>query len=160
MTKKIQLSQGKFALVDDDDYEYLSKWKWHFHHGYACRNDEHYDKNGNRKPIRMHRVVMKTPEDMEVDHLNGETTDNRKSNLRNCFHNENMKNMKVHRNSISGYKGVTWWKIGKKWRARIRGNGKEISLGYYDNPESAAKAYDIAAKKYFGDFAFLNFPEE
>ena len=97
---------------------------------------------------------------MHVDHINGNPLDNRKSNLRICTNAENQRNRGVNKNNTSGYKGVCWAKQNKKWKARIKHNGKLIHLGYYKDKEEAARAYDKKAKELHGEYAYLNFPDE
>ena len=147
--KYIQLTQGKFALVDDEDFENVNHFKWFYEKsGYACRR-----KSG--RSIRMHRFITNAPENMEVDHINGNGLDNRQENLRICTHKENIRNAKVRKDNTSGYKGVYWHRLAKKWQARVFFNGKHISLGYFDTKDKAANAYNQAAKQYFGDFIRL-----
>jgi len=155
MTKSIPLSQGKFALVDDDMFDYLMQWKWSYRHGYA------YRKKGmpSRDNIHMHRVIMNTPDGMQTDHINGDGLDNRRANLRICTDVENKRNKGLISSNTSGYKGVSWNAPRKQYQAYIKVNNKVIFLGRYPEPESAGHAYDEAAKKYFGEFARLNFPE-
>ena len=154
--KEILLSQGRVALVDDDMFEYLNQWKWYCNNGgYATRNSTGL----HRTIIRMHREIMNTPNGMETDHINGNSLDNRKENLRVCTHSENMHNRKVRTHISSGYKGVHWHRHNKKWEAYIRIHSKRIFLGYFSDPAEAAHAYDKAAKNLFGEFARPNFPE-
>ena len=103
----------------------------------------------------MSRVIMNCPKGKEVDHKNGNTLDNRHSNLRVCTHQENCRNRRPNKNCVSSYKGVSWFK--GKWTAIINCNGKHRYLGRFKNEIDAAKAYDKAAKKAFGEFACLNF---
>lgn len=149
--KQIPLTKGYVALVDDEDFEYLSKFKWTVKIGrrtvYAVRHLE----------IPMHRVVIQVDDDKVVDHINRDGLDNRKKNLRTCTHLENRRNSTGKIGGTSKYKGVTWNKQHKKWKARVHINRKEIFLGYFKNEEDAAKAYDIKAKEMFGEYAFLNF---
>lgn len=154
MPSFIQLTQEMITLVDDNMFEYLNQWKWHYHQGYARRNTKI---NGKRKIISIHQIVMNTPDGFDTDHINGNKLDNRKENLRICTHEENTQNKNLSRDNISGYKGVNKRKKNGKWRARIIYKGKEISLGEYFFIEDAAKAYDIAAIEYFREFAKLNF---
>lgn len=109
------------------------------------------------KTTYMHRVIMNCPEGMQVDHINGNKKDNRRSNLRICSASQNMANRSKPSNNTSGYKGVGWRKSRCKWIASIRVNSNLYHLGSFDCKHQAALTYDIAAKKYFGEFADLNF---
>lgn len=163
MTKSIPLSKGRFALVDDDDYERLAKWTWHSaaSYGHAVRRKVVSELAPGEKKgaVWMHREVMNTPDGMITDHINGNPLDNRKENLRICTSLQNSRNARVRIDSISGYKGVSFRKDHQVWRARIQVDGKLIHLGHFRTPEDAARAYDEAAKEYFGEFAVLNFKE-
>ncbi len=156
--KEIQLTKGKVAIVDDADYEWLNQWKWHAGSGrgtiYALR------KSGKRpfmKTICMHRLIMNTPNGMEVDHINMNGLDNRRKNLRNCTRIQNARNVKILSTNHSGYKGVSWSKFANKWSAYINIDGKKSHLGYFCIVQDAARAYDKAAKEFFGEFARTNF---
>lgn len=155
----IPLTRGLYALVDNEDYERLSKYKWCAHKsGYA-----YYAKRatpiqeGKRRTILMHREVLGLPKGAEADHRNGCSLDNRKTNLRPATRSENNYNQFPRKNVSSRYKGVGWYKPLKKWRARIQFNKKVIHIAYFDDEVKAAKAYDRAAKKLFGEFAKTNF---
>lgn len=152
--KKIKLTKGQYALVDDDDFKYLNEVSWFYlEPGYAARSIRQ-----GTKIIKqlMHRVIMNTPKGLEVDHINENKLDNRRQNLRNCLVRENRRNRKSLRNNTSGYKGVCWYKKSKKWVAKISFNGKRYHLGYFDDIIKAAKAYNNAALKYHKEFAALN----
>ena len=146
--------KGKFALVDDEDYEELMKYRWNVSSkGYATRGKV---EDGVYKMIRMHRVIMKAGTVLFVDHINHNRLDNQKNNLRFCTHQENSMNQKKRKNATSKYKGVHWRKDIKKWRSRITINMKRICLGTFDSEIKAAKAYNAKAKELFGEFAHLN----
>jgi hypothetical protein len=149
--KKVPLTQGEFALVDDEDYVLVSQYKWHLHKGrktnYARIKNKHIC-------TTMHRMVLVNPEGL-VDHINGNGLDNRKENLRVCTNAQNIRNM-VKTSGSSKYKGVTWDKRCNKWAAAIWLNYKRIHLGRYSSEIDAAKAYNEAAIRLFGDFANLN----
>lgn len=158
--KQIPLSQGLFALVDDEDFEYLNQFKWHARKSrdtfYASRNLK-ISKN-NRKTIQMHRVILGTTDTkIQGDHIDGNGLNNQKSNLREATHEQNRRNTKSYKNGVSKYKGVSYRKDSKKWRSIINFNKKVIRLGYFSSEIEAAKAYDVKAKELFGEFAWLNF---
>jgi hypothetical protein len=149
--KEIKLTQGKVALVDDEDFEYLNQWKWHAHkdrlnYWYAIRTV-----SGKRIP--MHRQIMNTPKDRQVDHIDHNGLNNQRSNLRNCTRSQNQMNRKAF--GKSKYIGVNF--KSNKIVAQIHVHGKKYHLGYFNTEEAAAIARDIASKKYYGEFANLNF---
>lgn len=146
--REIVLSQGKVALVDAEDYERISQFKWNFNGRYAKRT---VLVDGKYITIMLHNFIMNTPEGMVVDHIDGNRLDNRKTNLRICTRLENSWNQKP-RNNVSGYKGVSFYKPRNKWRARI---GQDY-IGLFDTKEEAAKAYNLKAKRLYGEFANLN----
>lgn len=136
--KKIKLRPKGFALVDDDDYERLTKYAWYINNrGYVSAGEY---KNGKRVQIlSMHRMVNNTPKGLYTDHINHDKFDNRKSNLRTVTSHENQLNRaEPHpRNNKSGYRGVHWSKRGGKWEAQIKRNNIIKNLGYYDDLEEA-----------------------
>jgi len=150
----IKLSQGKESIIDEDMFDYLNQWKWHVRNGYAARTMEG---SRNQGLIFMHRLIAGTKKGMETDHINRNTLDNRRSNLRNCTKSQNQANSKLRSDNSSCFRGVHWDKVNRKYRSSIRFSGKRICLGCFDDPGDAARAYDDAAKKYFGEFANLNF---
>lgn len=158
MAKTIELTRGMSAIVDDEDYEWINKWKWQCStRGYAIRNTNVIDAGGKKKTvsIHMHRIIAETPQGKITDHINGNQLDNRRCNLRVCSSSQNQAN----KNAISGnYKGVTWWKKGDGWEANICHEGDQMCLGYYKSEIDAAIAYDKAATRLFGEYARLNFP--
>lgn len=160
--KTIELTQGKIAIVDDEDFAYLAQFKWFAHfdgtNWYAQRNSPY--KNGKRTVIHMHRVVLGAPDELEVDHRDGDGLNNRRLNLRLATHAKNKCNARIQHNSSSGYKGVSWHKKTQRWQARITSNGTLIHLGVFDSPLDAANAYDEAALRYHGEYARLNSQRE
>jgi hypothetical protein len=159
--KEIPLTQGKVALVDDADYEYLMQWKWYFCKkkdgtGYARRKvySRISAKTYRWKSYWMHREIMKTPEGMDTDHRDGNKLNNQKYNLRICTNSQNQSNKRTQRNNTSTFKGV--WKSGNKWTASINVRKKRIHLGSYIDKSEAAKAYNAAALEHHGEFARLN----
>ncbi len=150
--KHIPLTKGKYAIVDDSDYDELSKHKWMYSSTYAIR----WSPRPNRHFIFMHRVINKTPDGFVTDHINGDPLDNRRSNLRSCTQSQNHMNKLKLSNNTSGYKGVFWHKTAKRWRAQITLNSKAKHLGYFGSPEEAHRAYNQAARKLFKDFNALD----
>lgn len=149
MTKVIRAAKGQQILVDDEDYEYLSRFKWSVNHsGYAV--------GMKRGHMRMHRWIIKARDDQQVDHINMNTLDNRRCNLRFCTNSQNRANEHLRANNKSGFRGVCWKKHAKKFMARIGIAGKEIYLGYYPTAEEAARVYDAKAKELYGQFARTN----
>lgn len=142
--KEILLTQGKVALVDDEDYPELSKFKWYAHKDYntlyALRKSSRV--NGKQHTIPMHSVILGTPKGMETDHINGNGLDNRRENLREVTTRENAQNR--HTPKTSKYPGVTWHKQRGKWQANIRVAGKLNYLGLYGDEETAGIVYAMA----------------
>lgn len=149
MTKSIFLTQGKIALVDDEDFEELNKYKWCFDGQYAQRRI-------GKTTLRMHKVIIETPPGKHIDHIDGNPLNNQRSNLRVCSHAENQMNRKKSDGLSSKYKGVSWHKQTEKWRATIKINQGLMYLGLFEVEEDAARAYDEAAKEHFGEFAKVN----
>ena len=153
---EIELTKGMKALVSPEDYEELSQYTWHIANRYASRV---LPRNGtDQRHIYMHREIIGAPDGIDVDHKNGNPLDNRRSNLRLCSVSQNIANSGP-RPSVSGLKGVNFFKRDNNWQAQITVNYKKIHLGYFSTPEAAAAAYDQAALKYFGPFAYLNTPK-
>ncbi len=144
--KLIPLTKGQFAKVDDDDFERLSKFKWYatWHPNtksfYAART------------VSLHREISGEPLGKKVDHVNRDTLDCQKQNLRVCTNSENGRNRGLNSNSTSGFRGVHWHKKSKKWIASICVGIERKHLGSFSDKTAAADAYRIANKKYFGAF--------
>jgi len=157
--KEIKLTQGKFALVDNDMFEELNQFKWcaakDGNTFYAVRNIYN---NRKRKTIRMHRQILGLIDSkIQCDHKNHEGLDNQKSNLRSCTIAENQRNQRPRIGCSSKYKGVYFNKLCKKWMAYIKVENKSTTIGLFTNEIEAAKAYDKAAKVHHKEFAYTNF---
>lgn len=157
--KKIKLTQGKYALVDDCDFDELNKFKW-----YALKNKKRYyaqrgfwDKEKKKVIIiQMHREIMNTPIGKVTDHINQNGLDNRRKNLRICTKSQNQWNREIQSNNKSGYIGVSWYSRYGKWKAHMTNNGKKIHIGYFDDKNEAAKAYNNAIKKVRDKYIITN----
>jgi len=133
--KKIKLTKNRYALVDAEDFDYLSQWKWQYGLvGYAYRS---LDK---KTKVYMHRCINKTPKGKFTDHINRDKLDNRKTNLRTVTGMENGRNRGKNKNNTSGYKGVSWDKSKKSWLAHIKVNYKLLFLGRFKDIKDAIKA--------------------
>lgn len=149
--KKIPLHGGKFALVDDEDYPIAMAYSWHV----SCRGyAQHSPKPG--ASVFMHRFLIDAPEGKQVDHINGDKLDNRKSNLRLCTNQENCRAR--HKANPSGFRGVS--RKNKGWQASISDGKKHHYLGIYPTPELASAAYRGAAKVLFGEFQPIDAVQE
>jgi len=141
--KRIELTRGQHAIVDDEDYEKLSEYKWHAlkqpNTYYAARNKKI---NGKKVTIWMHRVINKTKDGMITDHVNGNGIDNRRENLRSATHQDNMINCARHKTGSSIYRGVSWHISRKHWVAQITVDCKNIFIGSFKNEIDAKCAYD------------------
>lgn len=155
-TRFIPLTQGRFAIVDADDYDWLNQYKWHI-----CKKGKNLYAVASIKgrEMLMHRLIMNPPPGLVVDHIDINSLNNKRENLRICTQGQNNYNRKGQ-SKTSKYKGVYREKNFNKWRVTIGYNSKTINLGSFDNEIDAAKAYDKKAKELFGKFAYLNFPDE
>jgi hypothetical protein len=161
--RRIALTQGKYAIVDPDDYERLSKYRWcalRRKNGYYAGRTASVRSRERGRYILLHRAIIDPAYPLVVDHINGNGLDNRRANLRAVTQAQNVLNgvHKKRADSHSRYRGVSWHIRRKKWVVQICCNGKNRTAGYFDNEVDAARAYDGAAKKYHKEFAALNFP--
>jgi hypothetical protein len=164
MSKRIKLTKGKFAIVDDADYARITSHRWFafysWRHWRAARS---VNNKQRRQTIYMHHEVLAVPQGTIVDHRNRNGLDNRKKNLRKCTKAQNARNgFRVIRGKTSRYKGVCSSSgrvicVGCPWRATITKDGKQLYLGWYATQKEAAQAYDRAARQHFGEFAATNF---
>jgi hypothetical protein len=155
--RKILLTQDKATMVDDETFEFLSKWLWHLDKGYVTRSVTLSDKT--RRVLPMHRLLMglQFGDKRTVDHIDGNPLNNQIVNLRICTQSNNTKNRRKQKNPASSkYKGVFYCKRTKKWKSKVKHNGVDIFLGCFDSEIEAAEAYNETAPKYHGEFARLN----
>lgn len=154
--KKIPLSKGKFALVDDEDFEFVNQWKWYFFQ--RPGSNTYYAKTRMNtgykiyKNVFMHRLIMKVSKSLHIDHINGDGFDNRKSNLRVVTHHENMLNRSTRINNTSGYPGI-YKRENNKFVASISSGKKRVYLGFFSSYEEALAARKKAEDEYFGEFS-------
>ena len=155
---KIILTQGKEALIDEEDYEMVNKHTWYAHKqwGYYARTN--IRKNKKRTCILMHRFIMGAKKGQMIDHINCNGLDNRRSNLRFCTPTGNSINRRKNIGCSSKYKGVHWHNQNRKWRSQIMINKKSTQVGMFECEIVAARAYDQQAIRLHGEFAKLNFP--
>lgn len=154
--KQIELTQDKYALVDDEDFEFLNQWKWYAkkqgNKRIAARNSKKI--NGKQKTILMSRLIMECPPDKEVDHIDRNPLNNQRYNLRICTHQENTQNSAKEARNTTGFKGVSWHR--NCYEVYIRAEGRQVYIGRSSDKKIAAKMYNDAAIKHHGKFALLN----
>ena len=160
--RKIPLTQGKFVLIDNEDYKRVSLYKWQY-----CLVGKYRDREvamwrggekGKRRTIIMSRYIVNAPKGLVVDHIDGNPLNNKRNNLRICTNQQNTFNQGLRKlkRKTSQFKGVYYRKNTKRWSAGITHNSKKHSLGCFDSEVDAARAYDKKAKELFGEFARLN----
>jgi len=147
--KTLQLTNGYEAIIDDDDFERVSSFKWH---GAKSRTGV-YVRHGRNPALILHRFILDAKPGVSVDHINGNTLDNRKENLRICTSAENTRNSRKYSTNVSGCKGVSYIEWRNKWASKITFNYKKYFLGYYNTREDAFEAYKAKAKEFFGEYA-------
>lgn len=150
--KLITLTKGQVAIIDDEDWELVSRYSW----VYAGAGYAYARQKGKKNPITMHSLIANPGRGREVDHIDRNRLNNRRTNLRVCNRKENSRNRATRAHS-SQFCGVCWDKRTKKWAAYIQIDYKTLFLGYFPTELAAAMAYDIAAYDLHGEFANLNF---
>lgn len=158
--KRLPLSRGKEALVDDIDYRFVSQWKWSLStKGYAHRT---VSRAGRQVTVWLHRLIAERAGirlSGHIDHIDRNKLNCRRNNLRAATNSQNLANRGKNRNNTSGCKGVTWDKERSKWLAQIQVCGRNRYLGRYDNKQEAHAAYCAALRKHFGEYAYAGEPE-
>lgn len=154
--KLIPLTQGKFTMVDDEDFEWLNQWSWRYVDKGCASRMETDPIIKKQIIIYMSRFILNAPPYLLVDHEDRDKLNNQRYNLRFCVKGQNNTNRRSAKNSSSIYLGVSWAKNRKKWRACIRYNKKAHSIGYFSDEKEAARAYDLEAIIHHGEFANLN----
>src|ERR1017187_10229312 len=150
--KKLPLTQGKFALIDNRDYWLVRQFIWHAHYdGYNWYARTNIGRGIQRTAISMHRLLAGFPP-FRLDHKNSNGLDNRRRNLRPASHSQNLANRGKQRNNTSGFQGAFWHKSTGKWQASIKFRGKQYYLGLFADLKDAAAAHKQAAQQLFGEF--------
>lgn len=148
--KEIKLTKGKIAVVDDEDFESLNKFKWLSYNRYAARAT-YVTGDGKQTWIFMHRFLKNCPKNLQVDHINRNTFDNRKCNLRIATHQQNSFNHPGYGNR--GITKITNRPLKKPYCVRLMINGKGLYFGYYKTIKEAKKVWKSKAKEYYGEFS-------
>lgn len=156
MLRTIQASTGQEIQVCDCHYDVVKDKVWRVakRSGYVYRMES--TQQGKRRYVSIHRTIADYPTEVEVDHRDGNKQNNQCSNFRPSTRAQNTQNVGIRKDNSSGYKGVGWFKVERKWRVRIQAQEKSIFIGYFDDVVEAAKAYNSAAVRYHGEFAHLN----
>ena len=155
MSREIPLTRGAVALVDDEDYDWLSQWCWRLNsHGYAIRS---FKLDGKTRYLNMHRIVMDAQRGQYVDHIDHNRLNNRRANLRFVTAQENQRHRRTFCNNSTGFKGVSF--LHNQWHARLGLDRQMIHLGFFDDLQVAAQVYDAAARRVFGEFTLPNLPD-
>lgn len=158
LMKLIRLTHGKVALVDDEDFDSVRRFQWHVSSQDYAETTTYVGSIGGQHKytyMSLHRLILHPPKGLEVDHINHDTLDCRRANIRVCTKSQNQHNQLKQKGS-SKFKGVSWHRRATKWTAKLQSDGKQIHLGYFHDEEVAARAYDTKAKELFGEFAHTN----
>ncbi len=154
----IDLNQGQQTIIDDEDWDKVNHINWCADKDTA-NPGKYYVRGLNKatnKKVRLHRYLSNAPKGMEVDHINGNTLDNRKCNLRICTKSQNQMNRGKTKKNKSGYKGVSWCTSCNGWKAYLWTGEKNLYLGLFSFKKEAALAYNRASIKHHGEFAYVN----
>jgi hypothetical protein len=146
----------KTVLIDDEDFILFNKYNWNIWYDKSTKGFYCINSRKNKSTLRLHRYLVNCPDGFEVDHINHNTLDNRRRNLRICSKAENQRNQRLKDNNTSGFKGVYWKKQDKKYVSQITLDGKRLHIGYYKTAKEAAFHYNHYANILFGEFACLN----
>ena len=152
---QIAFPSGHVVTIDHEDIDLFAAYRWHVDSVGRKRGKPYLRRSPDK--AYWHRVVLGAQRGEQIDHVNGDSLDNRRSNLRFCSQSENNQNWTGSRRNTSGYKGVSWDRWTGRWVVRIQVDGKQLNLGRFDDREQAARAYDAAAREHWGDFARTNF---
>ena len=155
--REIRLTNGELTKVDPADFEWLSQWTWCAY--WHPRTRSFYAVRFPQKGVgrtTMHKLILDPPSGYEADHWNHDTLDNRRKNLRYATSSQQAQNRRRRSDNTSGYKGVTWFKKNQKWGVQIFVNKRNVFIGLFTDKELAARKYDEAALKYFGEFVDTN----
>lgn len=150
---------GDMAIVSDEDFHFLSTFKWWTGDKASSGGGKYFFTQIKGKTIYMHRMIMSAGNGVEVDHINSDAADNRRENLRLATRSQNCVNNRRYRPK-SGYRGVYQQPKGESYQVKIKVNGKFVRGGNFKDKSAAARRYDELAKRFFGEFAVLNFPQE
>ena len=153
---KIPLTTGGYALVDTEDLDNVKKYTWYIDNSGYARSHLY----NPRRSVSMHSLILPHGKEFCIDHISMDKLDNRRHNLRVVTYSKNSSNTNIHVNNTSGYRGVTFDKSAEQWRTTITREKRVTRIGRFDTPELAAKAYDEYCRKYDGEHARLNFPNE
>jgi hypothetical protein len=151
------------AIVDDEDYHLVAAFKWYAekdNRTFYARTGIYSSRGQPFAKVAMHRLIIGADPRQKVDHWDGDGLNNRRDNLRVASTSQNGANQRISMNNTTGFKGVSFSKREGRYQAALEYGGKLIWCGYHDTAAGAARAYDTAAIKYFGEFARLNFPND
>lgn len=160
--KTVSVSNGRVALVDDEDYKWISRFKWHavlMGRGFYVMRNRRISDGPGPGTILLHRAILEAPASFEVDHRNGDGLDNQRKNLRLATSQQNQRAFqRKAAGKTSRFRGVCWHKAAEKWSAQLKISRRKIHLGLFSDEEAAARAYDSAVRVAYGEFSHPNLP--